>query len=81
MKTFLCEESVLRHNKRNYFPSYLDHYLNSVTPALFLPFPTLLELLPLTRLSSPASRTPPSAYSPRLPLPLSPTLNWVTLHY
>ena len=55
--------------------------LNSVTPALFLPFPTLLELLPLTRLSSPACRTPPSAYSPRLPLPLSPTLNWVTLHY
>ena len=27
MKTFLCEESVLRHNKRNCFPSYLDHYL------------------------------------------------------
>ena len=29
MKTFLCEESVLRHNKRNCFPSYLDHYLIS----------------------------------------------------
>ena len=28
MKTFLCEESVLRHNKTNCFPSYLDHYLN-----------------------------------------------------
>ena len=27
MKTFLCEESVLRHNKKNCFPSYLDHYL------------------------------------------------------
>ena len=27
MKTFLCEESVLRHNKTNCFPSYLDHYL------------------------------------------------------
>ena len=27
MKTFLCEESVLRHNNRNCFPSYLDHYL------------------------------------------------------
>ena len=27
MKTFLCEENVLRHNKRNSFPSYLDHYL------------------------------------------------------
>ena len=30
MKTFLCEESVLRHNKRNCFPSYLDHYLNRI---------------------------------------------------
>ena len=28
MKTFPCEESVLCHNKRNCFPSYLDHYLN-----------------------------------------------------
>ena len=28
MKTFLCEESVLCHNKTNCFPSYLDHYLN-----------------------------------------------------
>ena len=27
MKTFLCEESVLRHNNRNCCPSYLDHYL------------------------------------------------------
>ena len=27
MKTFLCEESVLRHNNRNCLPSYLDHYL------------------------------------------------------
>ena len=27
MKTFLCDESVLRHNKRNCFPSYLDRYL------------------------------------------------------
>ena len=30
MKTFLCEESVLRHNKTNCFPSYLDHYLNQI---------------------------------------------------
>ena len=29
MKTFLCEESVLPHNKRKCFPSYLDHYLKS----------------------------------------------------
>ena len=65
----------------HYLPFLGCEILNSVTPALFLPFPTLLELLPLTRLSSPASRTPPSAYSPRLLLPLSPTLNWVTLHY
>ena len=28
MKTFVCEESVLRHNKTNCFPSYPDHYLN-----------------------------------------------------
>ena len=28
MKTLLCEDSVLRHNKRNRFPSYQDHYLN-----------------------------------------------------
>lgn len=27
MKTFLCEESVLHHNKINCFPSYPDHYL------------------------------------------------------
>ena len=33
MKTFLCEESVLRHNKRNCFPSYLDHYLNETPPS------------------------------------------------
>ena len=29
MKTFLCEESVLCHNKRNCFLSYPDHYLIS----------------------------------------------------
>ena len=29
MKTFLCEESVLRHNKRNGFQSYPDHYLKN----------------------------------------------------
>ena len=29
MKTFLCEESVLRHNKRNGFQSYPDHYLKT----------------------------------------------------
>ena len=28
MKTFLCEENVLRHYKRNCSPSYPDHYLN-----------------------------------------------------
>ena len=28
MYSELCEESVLRHNKRNFFPSYQDHYLN-----------------------------------------------------
>ena len=27
MKRFLCEERVLRHNKRNCFPFYPDHYL------------------------------------------------------
>ena len=27
MKTFLFEESVLRYNERNCFPSYPDHYL------------------------------------------------------
>ena len=27
MKTFLCEESLLCHNQKNYFSSYLDHYL------------------------------------------------------
>ena len=26
-ETFLCEESTLPHNKRNRFPSCLDHYL------------------------------------------------------
>ena len=35
MKTFLCEESVLRHNKRKYFPSYLDHYLSGSLQASF----------------------------------------------
>ena len=30
MKTFLCEESVLHHNKTNCFHSYLDHYLNQI---------------------------------------------------
>ena len=34
MKRFLCEESVLRHNKRKYFPSYLDHYLKQSTGKL-----------------------------------------------
>lgn len=30
MKIFLCEElRALHHNKRNWFPSYLDHYSNS----------------------------------------------------
>ena len=29
MKILLCEESVLRHKKRNCFPSYQDYYLNS----------------------------------------------------
>ena len=29
MKTFLSEESVLRHNKRNGFQSYPDHYLKN----------------------------------------------------
>ena len=33
MKTFLCEENVLRHNKRNCFPSYLDHYLIGIIVA------------------------------------------------
>ena len=28
MKTILYEENVLRHNKRNCFPSQLDHYLS-----------------------------------------------------
>ena len=27
MKTFLFEESVLRYNERNCFPSYPEHYL------------------------------------------------------
>ena len=31
MKSFLCEESMLRHNKRNCFLSYPDHYLTSVS--------------------------------------------------
>ena len=31
MKTFLCGESLLRHNKTNCFPSYLDHYLIFLT--------------------------------------------------
>ena len=26
-ENILCEQSVLRHNWRNCFPSYLDHYL------------------------------------------------------
>ena len=30
MKTFLCEEKVLRHDKTNCFPSYLDHYLKAL---------------------------------------------------
>ena len=30
MKTFLCEESVLHHNKRNCAPSYQGHYLNLI---------------------------------------------------
>ena len=30
MKAFLCEESILRHNKRNCFPCFLDHYLTAV---------------------------------------------------
>ena len=28
MKTLLSEGSLLRHNKRNRFPSHHDHYLN-----------------------------------------------------
>ena len=27
MRTFLCGESTLPHNKRNCFPPYPDHYL------------------------------------------------------
>jgi len=36
MKTFLCEESVLRYNKTNCFPSYLDHYLINNNFLIFL---------------------------------------------
>ena len=36
MKTFLCEESVLRHNNRNCFPFYLDHYLKPIAILTFL---------------------------------------------
>ena len=38
MKTFLCEESVLRHNKTKSFPSYLDHYLSSYVQYALPPF-------------------------------------------
>ena len=31
-KAFLHEESVFCHNKRNCFPSYLDHYLIILSP-------------------------------------------------
>ena len=31
-KTFQHEESVFRHNKRNCFPSYPDHYLIILYP-------------------------------------------------
>ena len=36
MKTFLNEESVLQHNKRNRFPSQPDHYLKILLEALFI---------------------------------------------
>ena len=36
MKTFLYEESVLQHNKRNCFPSWPDHYLTIFLEAIFI---------------------------------------------
>ena len=36
MRTFLCEESTLPHNKRNCFPPYPDHYLKAEAKRLGL---------------------------------------------
>ena len=38
MRTFLCGESTLPHNKRNCFPPYPDHYLMQFSISLINPF-------------------------------------------
>ena len=42
-KTFLRKESVLYHNKQNYFPSYPDHYFKIKLPICFKLRSTLTE--------------------------------------
>ena len=79
MKIFLCEESVLRHNKRNSFPSYLDHYLKNelaikgekkkssmkFQPCRYAPLVAVSALnLPLRSVVSPPD--PPSAVNQKI---------------